>query len=167
MTRRSVALLVASVALLAPSPALAAWGKSKETASRTLQETTTVTTTEAKASVVKSEQTYDEWSSFNQYWCAQRTAQGRHTWFLETVSQRQPLTRCPRRYNEVTGDVSLEDPLVDFRGHTTPDGHTFWLDKASGESTWRVPLAALCCPDARLIAFHISLSPFARLKARF
>lgn len=68
MARRG-ALLLAAVALLAPSPASAAWGKSKEAKTVEHHEPQTVTTTaDPSASVVKSEQKYDEWSSFNTYW---------------------------------------------------------------------------------------------------
>lgn len=106
MARRG-ALLLAAVALLAPSPAYAAWGKKS---ADSVKDSTVTTTADSSAKVVKSEQKYEEWSSFNTYW-----------------------------YNEVTGDVALEDPLVDFRGHTTPDGHTYWVDKITGESSWDVP----------------------------
>lgn len=57
--------------------------------------------------------------------------------------------------------MALEDPLVDFRGHTTPDGHTYWVDKITGESSWRAPRlsaglgghAPMCRPPWPRMAF--------------
>lgn len=70
MARRG-ALLLAAVALLAPSPAYAAWGK-KDAKDVKAEAKTVTTTTDSTASVVKSEQKYEEWSEFNTYWCVRR-----------------------------------------------------------------------------------------------
>lgn len=67
MARR--ALLLAAVALLAPSPAYAAWGKSKGAEVKAGEDKGAVTTTEdASAQVVKNEQKYEDWAAFNTYW---------------------------------------------------------------------------------------------------
>jgi len=42
-------------------------------------------------------------------------------------------------WNEVTGETALTDPLVEQKGHTTEDGHTYWIDPATKNSTWEKP----------------------------
>ena len=43
------------------------------------------------------------------------------------------------RYNENTGEVSMTDPLIDFNGHDTPDGHKYWINPKTKEATWCGP----------------------------
>jgi hypothetical protein len=43
-------------------------------------------------------------------------------------------------YNEVTGETSVTDPLVEFRGHlSAKEQATYWVDPATNAATWVVP----------------------------
>ena len=36
----------------------------------------------------------------------------------------------------------MQNPLVDFNGHDTPDGHKYWTNPKTKEATWHASPAA-------------------------
>ena len=41
----------------------------------------------------------------------------------------------------MTGEVSSRDPSIDYRGFDSASGHKYWIDPATGESSWERPAA--------------------------
>ena len=68
---RLTLLLLAALSLAAPTSA--AWGAKKEEVAKA----GVTTSTDDKVSVVKREESYDDWHAGNEYWCALCTSRPR------------------------------------------------------------------------------------------
>ena len=65
----------------------------------------------------------------NLYWCARAPARRRRRCERGTGARSLTLRRPRRRYNDVTGEASDTDPLVEMNGHKSPDSDTtYWVD---------------------------------------
>ena len=100
------------------------WGSKKEAApAKTAPLKATAATTVAKAAVPSGD-------GHNVYWCAPAGDAGRSARGCRHLS-RARLIRAARRYNEVTGEASESDPLVELNGHKSAESDaTYWVDPA-------------------------------------
>ena len=65
----------------------------------------------------------------NMYWCALAPARRAPARKLRSGAIAHCAPSRRRRYNEVTGEASETDPLVEFNGHKAADSDaTYWVD---------------------------------------
>jgi hypothetical protein len=135
--RRAARLFLLAVVVLACAQrASAAWGKKAEPAKA-----------EAKpAADAKASASHQDDTGVNTYWRVARQPLWRATRRARAaLTNPRPHAACRappgRRYNEVTGEVSSRDPSIDYRGFDSASGHKYWIDPATGESSWERPAA--------------------------